>query len=260
MPLLADLQSGVRLAVTGGRRDAVPTDLVGGADPGRRLAIHGRHYTASLTQSIAGKFPATAWLVGGAALRDAARAYVGVHPPRRPCIAEYGEDFPAFLGRHGNMPSLPYVAAFARLEWAVGLASIAVEHPPVGWPELAALGPAALPEVVVALQPGLFYQRAGWEIDRLMTAYLADAAPERFVLQEADTCIQVRGARGRLALERIDAATYAFRSALQRGANIGEAAGAALDADASVDAGALLVRLTADGLITGVRAADGTSV
>jgi hypothetical protein len=42
------------------------------------------------------KFPATGWLVGSRFVSLAARSYVLEHPPRKPCIAEYGEDFLIF--------------------------------------------------------------------------------------------------------------------------------------------------------------------
>jgi len=86
---LADVQARVRQAVTGdGSLDAA-LPLVGGSEPARRLDIHRRHYELSLVTALRQRYPASAWLVGADVVTAAARAFVRVHPPQRPCIAEY---------------------------------------------------------------------------------------------------------------------------------------------------------------------------
>jgi hypothetical protein len=252
MPSLADLQTRVRQAVTAWNPGPVSSLLVGGPDPVRRLAIHHRHYETSLVTAFREKFPATAWLVGGSRVTDAARAYVRSHPPQRPCIAEYGEDFPAFLARFDHGPDLPYLQAFAELEWHVAQASVAVDCPPVTWVEIVQLGGDALLNARVALQPGLRYLRASWAIDRLMTTYLTGAEPDRFVLTNVVRHIEVRGARGALWIESLDAGTFLFRRALIGGRTLGDAAEIALAGDQAFDAGKALASLVAARLVTGV--------
>ena len=97
--------------------------------------------------------------------------------------------------------------------------------------------------------------RATWCIDDLMRAYLSGDAPERFVLLDAVTLIEVRGARGSFHLTRLDAATFAFRAALAAGRTVGAAAEAALTVDADLDPGHALRALVDAGLAT--RAAIG---
>jgi hypothetical protein len=84
-----------------------------------------------------------------------------------------------------------------------------------------------------------------------MQAYLSGAAPERFVLVDAVTPIEVRGARGAFRLVRLDAATFAFRSTLAAGRTVGEAADAALTIDPNLDPGAALRALVDAELATG---------
>jgi Putative DNA-binding domain len=247
MPSLADLQARVRQAVTVWDPDPVSSLLVGGLDPVKRLAIHRRHYEASLVTAVREKFPATAWLVGADRVTN-----VRSHPPQRPCIAEYGEDFPAFLARVERGPDLPYLQAFAELEWQVAQVSVAVDCAPVTWVEIMRLGADAVLNTRVALQPGLRYLRASWAIDRLMTTYLTGAEPEEFVLTEVATHIEVRGARGALWIESLDAGTFLFRSALVGGRTFGDAAEIALAGDPAFEAGKALTRLVAAGLVTGV--------
>jgi hypothetical protein len=236
--------------MTSGDAAAVGGQLRGGRDPGQRLAIHLRHYATSLAGALCDKFPASAWLIGAEAMREAAQAYARLHPPRQPCIAEYGRDFPQFLSGHPRAARLPYVRSFAELEWAVAQASIAVDAPPLSWTELAACGAEGLIESRLALQPGVHYVRADWRIDELMQTYLSGVAPERFVLVDAATRIEVRGARGTFKLVRLDAATFAFRTSLAAGRTVGEAADAALTLEQGFDPGSALRVLVDAELVT----------
>jgi hypothetical protein len=236
---LVDLQERVARAMTTGEREPAVAQLMGGADPAKRLDIHLRHYAASLTAALRDKFGACAWLLGADLVSAAALAYVRAQPPRQPCIANYGEGFPKFLANWGA-PTLPYLESFAELEWLVGHVAIAIDHAPLAWPALTELGPERLLEAVLTLQPGARYLRATHGVDRLMTTYLSDTEPERFVLPEAKTFIEVRGARGAVQFARLDGATFVFRTELAAGRTIGDAAGRAIDYDTAFDPGAAL--------------------
>jgi hypothetical protein len=250
VPALVDLQRSFASAMTSGEGAAVAGYLRGGRDPGARLTIHLRHYATSLAAALCDKFPASAWLLGGDAVREAAGAYARLHPPLQPCIAEYGRDFPQFLARHPRGARLPYVRQFAELEWAVAQASIAVDAPPLSWTELAACGAECLVDSSLVLQPGVHYVRADWCIDELMRTYLSGVAPERFALVDSVTPIEVRGARGTFRLVRLDAAVFAFRATVAAGRTVGEAADAALILDQEFDPGGALRALVDAELVT----------
>jgi putative DNA-binding protein len=247
---LVELQRSFARAMTSGDGAALGGRLRGGRDPGERLAIHLRHYAASLAAALCDKFPASSWLVGAAAMREAAGAYARLRPPLQPCVAEYGRDFPQFLARHPRTACVPYVRSFAELEWAVVQASIAIDAPPLSWTELAAGGAERLVDARLVLQTGVHYVRADWRIDELMQTYSSGAAPDRFVLMNADTPIEARGARGAFTLVRLDAATFAFRTALAAGRTVGEAADTALVLDQGFDAGRALRALVDAELVT----------
>ncbi|HEX5845517.1 MAG TPA: DNA-binding domain-containing protein, partial [Rhodoplanes sp.] len=153
MPPLVEVQRRLRDAVVGPGSSAIIPLLVGGADPGERLAIHRRHCEGSLVRALLEKFPATTWLIGSPAMHDAARAFVGRHPPIAPCIAEYGENFPGFLADREGSPSLAYLRWFAELEWRLVHAAIAIDRPALDLHSLAEHGD--LSDVELVAQPGL---------------------------------------------------------------------------------------------------------
>jgi len=256
MPSLADLQADMCRALVSGDADGLAPRLVGGSSASKRLAIHQRHYETSLVTALLEKYPASAWLLGSRFLTSAARDFVRIHPPTRPCLAEYGDDFPAFVGSFGEGPALPYIRSFAELEWHVGQVSIAIDRPALEWSDLARLGADTLMDAVLTLQPGVRYLRAFWAVDDLMRLYLADAAPPRFKLPGGEIRIQVRGARGELSLDRLDEATLVFRQSLGQGRRLTAAAERALECDAAFDLADELTGLVASGLVTAVTPAN----
>jgi hypothetical protein len=193
MPTLADIQSGIRDALVNGNSAAVAPVLLGGTNPEHRLAIHQRHYAASLTRALVERFPATVWLVGSELVTHAATSFIREHPPSRPCIAEYGDDFPRHLGKHpAAAGSLPYLSQFAELEWHLGRLALATEQ-----------------------SANVQYLHLDWALDELIGMYLTDSAPDQFALRQEDVWLEIRGLRGELQMNRLIREEFARRVAAQ---------------------------------------------
>ena len=257
MPALAETQWMFRNALVEGAWNAVTSlepHLTGGRDPAKRLAIHQRNYRQSLIEGLLVKFPATGWLMGTAFMIEAAERFVRHHPPLAPCIAEYGSDFPALLPSQPGAERAPYLKDFAYLEWGIGQVAIAVDHPAMEADHLLGIGPDALPNLCLVLQPGLCFLQQGWPVDELMGVYLADTAPDRLTLSPETVSIEVRGARGQFHITRLDAAEFIFRKSITNGRSIGEAAELALDCHAGFDPGRALASLISAGLVIAVAA------
>jgi Putative DNA-binding domain len=176
---LAEAQARVATALVTGSLASCTGLLAGGRDPMRRLAVHVRHYHASLTRAIVERFPATVWLGGSELVIEAAREFVRTYPPTRPCLAEYGDAFPAFLGAWAKASHLPYLAQFASIDWHLGRLAIATDDPPI-------------------------ILRLDWSLDELVRFFLSDQAPEAYVLRAETVWLELRGARGELSVQRCD--------------------------------------------------------
>lgn len=253
MPSLSETQAAVRAAVVESHTDAAAPLLVGGGSPLRRLAIHRRHYHASLIDTLRGRFPATAWLIGDDAIVAAASQYVIAHPPRVFCMAEFGEAFPEWLSQRDGLANLPYLKAFASLEWEVGRVSVAVTQSLLDLAWLQTQSAGALAGTGLVLQTGAAWLAADHNVDDLMRVFLSGSAPDEFTLVHAPHWIEVRGGRGDIHLRRLPAGEWHMRRALAGGASIERAAAAALDADPACDPGGALVHLIADGLVVAPR-------
>jgi hypothetical protein len=177
---LAEVQSAIRDALVRGDATAIAPALAGGADPVRRLAVHQRHYAASLTQALLNRFPATVWLVGSEAVTDAAASFIRERPPSKPCIAEYGDAFPLHLATHAADTALPYLSQFAQLEWHLGRLALATDR-----------------------SPHTHALHLDWALDELIGLYLTDSAPNEFSLRQEDVWLEIRGMRGTLEMRRI---------------------------------------------------------
>jgi len=252
MPLLHDIQRRLRDAVVAEDAAGTLLPLLVGGNPGTRLGIHRHHYEASLTRALIDKFPAVSWLAGERFATSAAQAFVRAHPPAAPCIAEYGIDYPAFLASRAGAERLPYLYAFAELEWHLGQVSIAVDRAPLPIEHLTSIEADELPDHRLSLQPGLRYFTAGWPVDELIKQYLSSTTPERYAFDPAEVRLEISGARGEFHIERVDAGDFVFRSSIAVGATIGTAAECALDVDATFDPGNALLRLVGAGLVIAI--------
>ena len=254
---LSDLQHRVRNTLVRDDASGIESMLVGGRDPGRRLAIHRRHYTASLVTALLGRFPATVWLVGSSFMTNAAREFAHLRPPSRPCMAEYGDAFPAFVASRPGVEMIPYLQQFAELEWHLGRLALALDGPAICSSGLAMLKGAVASICKVVLQPGVAYLQTAWAIDELIAVYWSGRAPDRFTLQRCDLWLELRGSRGELSMKRLNRGDFTFRACLVAGASLIEAALSALDADEAFDAGEAFLQLVSDGLILTIDVVEG---
>ena len=116
MPPLAELQTDFARAILAG---AVP-DI--GLAPGRvpaadAMRVYRNTVIGGLVNALRLTYPTVDALLGEAFFDQAAAIFAATHPPVSGRLAGYGEGFIAFLA--GHVPSLPYLADVARLDWAM---------------------------------------------------------------------------------------------------------------------------------------------
>lgn len=153
---LADLQSAMRDAALGGDMDRLSGVIVeDGFSHTERLSIHRGNTTILLTEALAATFKVVHKLVGEDFFEAVARLYIRAHPPRNPCLFEYGHDFPAYLAGLPQLDGFPYMADVARLEWAWNEAFHAAEAPVLSAANLAAVDPDDYAQLTFTPHPAL---------------------------------------------------------------------------------------------------------
>ena len=89
-----------------------------GAPAARRFDIYRNNVVASLVDALTDSFGVTHAIVGRVFFRAMAGEFVRAHPPRTPCVIDYGDPFPDFIDGFEPAARLPYLGDVARLEVA----------------------------------------------------------------------------------------------------------------------------------------------
>jgi hypothetical protein len=260
-PRLGELQAAFRDALLDGRPAAAAAVVVGdGLPQGARLGIYGHHVVATLSAVLEAAYPVVRRLVDPRFFAFVADRYVRAHPPRGPCLFEYGASFPDFLAAFPPARDLVYLADVARLEWLLRAALHAADAqamPGVRLRALAAADPAGL---VLRLDPSLGYLASPWPIDRIWRANQGDEgqdqAPVR--LDAGPAHLELRRLEDTATMRAIDPATLAFRRALGQARRLEEAAAAAFAVTPTFDLTRQLAALFEEALVVGLESTAGS--
>jgi hypothetical protein len=252
IPALRDVQASIAAALLGVDGEAAARHIEGdGLEPGARLEIYRHHVLTTLTAALEATFPVVCRLVDRRFFAYAADAYIRQEPPTSPCLAEYGESFPAFLAEFPPCRRHPYLPDVARLEWAMAIALRADESAGIDSARLAAVPPADVPRLVFRLDPSASFVHSPWPIDRIWRANQEEAGGgEPVDLSGGAAHLEVRRLGGEATMRSVSAPRHAFRRALAGGLPLEEAASAALALDPLLDLTGEIRQLLEDRLAT----------
>lgn len=102
------------------------------ANPGLRasLSVHANNAMAAATAALTDNFPVVRALLGDDVFADLAHRHARHVPPADPRLCLYGDGFAESLAAVIDAPAFPWLAAMARLEYAVVRALFAADPPP----------------------------------------------------------------------------------------------------------------------------------
>ena len=249
MSSLREVQHAFGVALLGGNATAAVEGIASdGLTPDARLAIYRHHVSATLTDALKAAYPVVCRLVDERFFAYAADRFIAAHPPTSPCLSEYGDALADFLADFEPCRHLPYLPDVARLEWAMIRALNADDAPSLDHRALRDVSVADLPNLRLRFHPSLTLVASPWPIDRIWRMNQRDANPADVLdLAGGAARVAVRRHDDEVVLSALDPGAYALRRMLDGGHTLGEAAVAALAADASRDLVAMLRDLFADG-------------
>lgn len=259
MRSLADLQTGFAAALLAEDATAIADAIAAdGLSPEARLAIYRHHVFTTLTAALGATFPVVARLVGAGFFAYAAHRFIRRHPPSGPCLAEYGDRFPDFLGEFPAARALEYLSDVARLEWALNVALHAEDGAPLDRASLGRVDPPRVEKLTFTLDPSLALLASPWPIDLIWHANQPGADPEATVdLGTGGARLEIRRVGDDVGFRRLDAGDYALRRGLRDGVALGPAAEAARAADPAFDLARALASLLTEGLVCGFHLVPG---
>ena len=232
---------------------ACPADLRSwnGSDPTPRFAVYRNNIVVSLVDALEEQFPVTLELVGAEFFRAMARAFVQQHPPRTRIIAFIGAPFADFIASFAPAASVPYLADVARLEMARIEACHAADADTLTSDAIGRVmaNPQQLALVAVLFHPSVHLLSSPHAIFSLWAAHqgvldIADVDPD-----VAQHVLIFRDGLDVQALQ-ITLGAYDFLTRLRSGDALAEAAGAAVDTDASFDLPGSIALLLRHPLVT----------
>jgi hypothetical protein len=224
--------------------------------PAQRLQVYRNNMRQGLTDALAAVYPVVQRLVGEAFFRQAARAYIGDHPPRSGCVQDFGAALPAFLQALPACAALPYVGDLAALEWACHEAYHQAELPALPPARLAAVAPAQQAGLQLALQPSARFVASRYPVLAIWQANQQAEVPALSLDAGADRLLVVQQGL-EVEFRRLGVGEDRWLRALAAGRGLGEATAEALDAEPAFDLPAVFGRHVLQGLFTGLSTGPG---
>jgi len=257
LPTLLELQQSFRQALLGGASAEIVAVIEGdGLDPSARLAIYRNHTMVTLCAAMESTFPVVCRLVDKRFLAYAADQFIRTRPPQSRCLVEYGAEFPDFLVGFGPCKDFPYLPDVARFEWALHIARLMRELSSLSARALATIPADKAGYLVLGLQPSARYIASSWPVDAIWQANQQDDVPPTG-LETGGSHLEIRRAGGGAVWRTLDAANFAFRTALANGQTLAAAITAAIQNHPDFDPGAALHRMFGEGLVVSCRASPG---
>ncbi|HMA48321.1 MAG TPA: DNA-binding domain-containing protein [Magnetospirillaceae bacterium] len=214
----------------------------------QRLRIYRNNTLLGLTDPLRATFPVVAQLVGEEFFLRMAGDFVRAHPPQRPELLAYGQEFPAFIADYQAAASVPYLADVARLELAWNFAYNAADRDPLPRQALTAFPPEALETLRLTPHPSLRFVASNWPVMAIWQAHQAEDGPDGSVdLEAGGDMLLVYRPRQDTLIRKVGAGAFAFVMALAARQSLAAAVTSALSGDPDFNvAGELSALLAAD--------------
>ncbi len=214
------------------------------------FAVYRNTVMKGCIDALEANYPAVARLVGTEWFRSAAACYVLAEPPHDARLQRYGEHFATFLRDFGPAADLPYLAPVARLDRCWTESHVAADAVPADVAWLASIDPASLTSAHLRPHPA-----ARWVWFDEAPAFSVWQRNRETPASEAELVWQAEGALltrpvASVLWSPLGRGGCAFLDACAAGRPLGDAAEAALDAEAAIDLAATLSHLLRRGALT----------
>jgi hypothetical protein len=221
--MLAELQHDFARAVRG---DALAVPRLGidaaGLNAERRVGVYRNHHRISLAGALAANFPTVVKVIGEPAFQALALSYLAIDPPRDPCLAAYGEGFPAFVESDPRAQRLVYLGDVARLDWARNVADRADDLPTFSAHCMASLDEGQLAALRLKPHPSLALLSSSYPLLRIRD--LAAGLAEGVSLDAGGVDLMIWRKAGVVTCLGLDRSAMRFVRALAGGQALGDAA------------------------------------
>jgi len=240
-----------------GRASTAIAGLV--AQPG--FAVYRNTVMKGCVDALQANYPTVTRLVGEPWLRAAAAVFTREHLPCTPALLDYGAQFADFLEAFAPAAALHYLADVARIDRLWTEAHSAADAAPLDATAVRNLAADELAEYALRPHPSARWRWfAAQPIYSIWRANRGGSPPDalRDLAWHGEGVLLLRP-QGAVESFTASAAECAFLDFCGQGCPLGDAALAALEADAGTDLAALLERLLRAGAFTSIHRSDNTA-
>lgn len=249
MPKLRDLQSRIGAMSLG---PTEPEELAAWVKDDRpipaaqRLAVYRNNTRAGLLDPLAATFPVVKQLVGDEFFARLAGDFILAHPPTRPELLAYGQEFPAFISAYEAAASVPYLADMARLEMAWNFAYNAADRDPMAPAALSGFAPHQLEGLRLVPHPSLRFVASSFPLMAIWQAHQSEEGPSGPIdLRSGADILLVYRPRADTLILKVGAGAFDFVMALATGQTLAAAYNSALAGDPDFNISDELAKLLA---------------
>jgi hypothetical protein len=221
----------------------------------RRFNVYRNNAYAGLIGALEARYPAVRRLVGDEFFRATTRVFIDERPPHSPVLLEYGARFAEFLRTFQPVSDEPYLPDVAWLEWRMHVARHAADSVAFPLNEIAAHGDGAA-ALKFRFASAVSLVTSSYPVFTLWRANATEHPQHGAVTFAGEEFVLV--SRPALVPEavRLPPACATFIAALFANQSLGQAAEAALKADASFPLGRALALLVTQKAIADVQPRD----
>jgi hypothetical protein len=255
MPALSDVLTGFAQAIV--RGDELPAQI-DAAYPNysaaTALEVYRNNYRGNLHDTLAGAYPVVKQLVGDDFFRYMARKFIEQYPSSSGNLHHYGAEVADFLASFGPAQGLSYLPDVAALEWACHRAYFAEDASPLDLSELAQIPPDQYSELVLYTHPSSHQVRSRYPVVAIWRAHQPGADPD-FMIDPDSGASNAMVCRndGAVIVDELSPADSHWLQAIRTGATLGDATTATLETDPEFDLQAVLLKLVAQGVLSGFK-------
>ncbi len=216
-----------------------------------RVGIYRNNVYAALTKALQAIYPVVLRLVGEPFFHYAAGHYIDRHPSTSGDLNNFGVRYAEFLGEFQPAAQLPYLPDVARLEWCCHHAYLASDDAALDLQRLAEVPAENYGALRFRLNSASRVLRSPWPIDAIWQVNQDDYRGEPAVnLDQGGVALLVQRIENEILLLPLNAAEWAFLSAVAEDQPLAAIVERVLGADPKLDAGALLQKFVAQQTLT----------
>ena len=225
MNTLREFQNAFRSAVLSQPGGLGEADFAPGNVPfSAGMAIYRNNVFAKLIDALGDLYPIIKRLVGDEFFAYAARDFISAHLPRSPVLADYGDEFPAFIEGFGPAQSTPYLGDMACLELAHHQATHAADATVLDTGALKDVAASALSSIRFQFHPSCRLLHSDYSLKEIWQAHNKDSDIEQLAdIAPGEARLLILRVEERIEMRELDPMEFDFITALMAGKILGVA-------------------------------------